>query len=541
MEPVDFPEWTELFEHYQEVKDSHLSDLFAETPNRCEIFSKSAAGLFIDYSKNRITPKTMQLLLSLADRIGLKNEIRRMFAGERINGTENRAVLHTALRNCSGNTVMFEGEDIMPAINDELQRMAILSGKIRSGEWMGFTGRKIKNIVNIGIGGSNLGPLMVYEALKYYTDRTLAIRFISNIDGTHFQEQTRDLNPEETLFIICSKTFTTQETMTNAESAKRWILAAMKDPQAVERHFLAISTNMVKVTDFGIDPNNMLQFWDWVGGRYSLTSVVGFSLMVALGEENFNRLREGFHTMDTHFQTIPLNENLPVLLALLGVWYNNFFGAQTIAILPYDQYLQKFSAYLQQCDMESNGKSVDRQGNIIKYQSGPIVWGEPGTDGQHAFYQLLHQGTKLIPCDFIGFANPLNEIGDHHQKLMANFIAQQEALAFGKNEAALQTENTPESLVPYKRFEGNRPSTCILANKLTPETLGALIALYEHKVFVQGIIWNIFSFDQWGVELGKELAKDILKEIKKGNSDELTHDPSTNSQIRYYLRNRSQN
>ena len=539
MGPVNLPVWRALLEHYQEIKDLHLVDLFTETPDRCKTFSLSAAGLFVDFSKNRITHKTMQLLLALAESMDLKNEIDRMFKAQRINETENRAVLHTALRNCSDNPVMFEGEDIMPAVNTELGRMAQLSEKITEGHWVGYTGKKLRNIVNIGIGGSNLGPLMVYEGLKFYTNRELTIRYISNIDPTHFKEQTLDLNPEETLFIVCSKTFTTQETMTNAESAKNWILNSMCDQQAIEKHFIAVSTARDKVEKFGINPQNMLQFWDWVGGRYSVTSAIGISLMLALGEDNFNRLRAGFHAMDTHFRTTPLDKNLPVLLALVGVWYNNFFGTQTLAILPYDQYLQEFSAYLQQCDMESSGKSIDRQGKEITYQSGPIIWGEPGTNGQHAFYQLLHQGTKLIPCDFIGFVNPLNDLSDHHQKLMANFFAQQEALAFGKSDTALQAENTPRYLIPYKRFGGNRPSTCIMAKKLTPESLGALIALYEHKVFVQGVIWNIFSFDQWGVELGKQLASGILQEIKAGQLNESAHDASTNLQINYYLQNRT--
>jgi len=540
MTPVETPEWAALTEHFQEIKEVHLSDLFAENPNRFEDLSTSAVGLFVDYSKNRITQKTIQQLLALAERMNLESEIDRMFAGERINHTENRAVLHTALRNCSNEPVTIEGEDVMPAINSVIQRMEKISNQINSGDWTGITGKRIKNIINIGIGGSDLGPSMVYEALKYYSNRALTIRFISNIDATHYVEQLRDLNPEESLFIVSSKSFTTQETMTNAESAKKWLLDSVKNKDAIRKHFIAVSTNREQVQQFGIDPNNMLEFWDWVGGRYSLTSAIGISLMIALGKTHFSQLRMGFHRMDKHFQSAPLHENLPVLLALIGIWYNNFFGTQTSAILPYDQYLQRLPAYLQQCDMESNGKGTDRNGHPITYQSGPVIWGEPGTNGQHAFYQLLHQGTKVIPCDFIGFVNPLNNIGDHHPILMSNFFAQQEALAFGKSKNTLIAEETPERLLPFKQFEGNRPSTCIMANKLTPESVGSLIALYEHKIFVQGIIWNIYSFDQWGVELGKQLAANILQEINTGKSSQLTHDGSTNSQIRFYLQNLSE-
>ncbi|MBU3914825.1 glucose-6-phosphate isomerase [bacterium] len=466
-----------------------------------------------------------------------EKEIEQMFSGARINRTENRSVLHVALRNCSNIPFLLEGKDVMPDVNEVLEKMDKLSEKISSGEWKGYSGKRIRNIINIGIGGSDLGPVMVYEALKFYSNRELTLRYISNVDATHFAEQLKGLNPEETLFIIASKTFTTQETMTNANSAKNWLLNIAKTDSAVRHHFIALSTNLEKVKEFGIEPENMLGFWDWVGGRYSLTSAIGFSLMIALGSENFHRLRAGFHKMDVHFQKTPLNRNLPVLMGLIGIWYNNFFEAQTQAILPYDQYLHRFPAYLQQCDMESNGKSIDRNGKKVDYQTGPVIWGEPGTNGQHAFYQLIHQGTKLIPCDFIGFAKSLNPIGDHHQILMANFFAQQEALAFGKSRSDLEKENTPSELIPYKLFEGNRPSTCIMAKELTPEVLGSLIALYEHKIFVQGIIWDIFSFDQWGVELGKQLASKILPELKSKEKTQFFHDTSTNRLIKYYLIN----
>ncbi len=537
MKTSELPEWASLEEHYQEIQSVSLSEFFRNDPDRVEKMTFEDAGLYLDFSKNRVTQKTLELLLKLAEAQELKKEIDNMFSGERINKTENRAVLHVALRNCSNTPFLLEGKDVMPGINEILKKMENLSEKISSGEWKGFSGKKIRNIINIGIGGSDLGPVMVYEGLKHYSNRELTLRYISNIDATHFAEQLKGLNPEETLFIIASKTFTTQETMTNAESARTWLLNAAKTDLAVKHHFVALSTNLEKVKAFGIAPDNMLEFWDWVGGRYSLTSAIGFSLMIVLGIENFHRLRAGFHKMDVHFQKTPFERNLPVLMGLIGIWYNNFFKTQTQAVLPYNQYLHRFSAYLQQCDMESNGKSVDRDGFEVDYQTGSVIWGEPGTNGQHAFYQLIHQGTKLIPCDFIGFAKSLNPIGDHHQKLMANFFAQQEALAFGKSRSDLEREKTPHELIPFKLFEGNRPSTCIMSQKLTPEVLGSLIALYEHKIFVQGIIWNIFSFDQWGVELGKQLATRILPELKEKDETCLAHDLSTNNLIKYWIQN----
>jgi len=527
-------EWSALFDHFSKIKKQSIQELFSNDSNRVDKLVVEEVGLYVDFSKNRLTDQTLELLIDLGRASGLKNEIERMFSGQTINVTENRPVLHTALRNCSSTPVWLNGENIMPEINRVLHQMANFADRVRSGDWKGYTGKRIVNIVNIGIGGSDLGPAMVYEALKHYSKRELVFRFVSNIDSAHLIEQLMGLNPEETLFIIASKTFTTQETMTNAHSAKEWVLASMKDPAAVEKHFVALSTHTGRVQDFGIDPQNMFEFWDWVGGRYSLTSAIGLSLMIALGSDNFNQLRQGFYQMDQHFRYTDFQQNLPVLLALIGIWYNNFFGCETQAILPYSQYLQRFPAYLQQCDMESNGKSVDRKGNVVDYQTGPIIWGEPGTNGQHAFFQLIHQGTKLIPCDFIGFAKPLTNLGDHHFKLMSNFFAQQEALAFGKNETDLRNENIVESLIPFRRFEGNRPSTCIMAKQLTPEVLGSLIALYEHKTFVQGVIWDIFSFDQWGVELGKQLAANILPELTKDRSMRLTHDASTNKQIQYF-------
>ena len=529
-------QWRLLSEHFQQIKSVHLRYLFAEDPKRAEQMTLNAAGLFLDYSKNRIIDKTLLLLLDLAREAELEAEIERMFAGKRINQTEDRPVLHVALRNPIGTPYIVDGVDLMPDVNEELQKMERLSQKISSGQWMGYTGKPVKNIVNIGIGGSDLGPMMVYEALQAYTNRSLNFRFISNIDATHLTEQLRDLKAEETLFLIASKTFTTQETMTNAVSAKEWLLKQLKNESAIGQHFIAISTNKDKVTEFGIKPENMLTFWDWVGGRYSLTSAIGFSLMIALGVENFHILRKGFHSMDQHFRKAPLGENMPVILGLLGVWYNNFFGTQTHAVLPYDQYLSRFPAYLQQCDMESNGKSIDRDGLPVSYQTGPIIWGEPGTNGQHAFFQLIHQGTKLVPCDFIGFAKSLHPIGDHHNILMANFVAQQEALAFGKESHHLKAENIPEKLIPFQTFEGNRPSNCIMAEKLSPETLGSLISLYEHKIFVQGIIWNIFSFDQWGVELGKQLAKKILPVLNGTQALPDAHDASTRNLLNYLLK-----
>ncbi|MDH5560989.1 MAG: glucose-6-phosphate isomerase [Deltaproteobacteria bacterium] len=536
MNPTKLKEWETLQEHFKEIKELHLKDLFNQDKQRADLFSIESCGLFVDYSKNRVNERTMKLLFELAERLDLRNEIARMFNGEKINRTEDRPVLHVALRNCSDRQYLVDGIDVMEDVNRVITKMERFSDAIRDQSFRGFTNKPIKNLVNIGIGGSDLGPLMVYESLKHYSLKSLRLRFVSNVDATHFIEQTMDLDPEETLFIIASKTFTTQETMTNAQNAKVWLLKKLKDPNAVKKHFVALSTNYEKVTLFGIDPDNIFEFWDWVGGRYSLTSAIGLSLMIALGKEHFYRLRKGFQMMDDHFEKEPLPRNLPVILALLGLWYNNFFGCETHAILPYDQYMHRFPAYFQQGDMESNGKSVDRDGEALTYQSGPIIWGEPGTNGQHAFFQLIHQGTKLIPCDFIGFINSLHPDKDPHQKLMANFFAQQEALAFGKTNEQLKAENTREDIIPFKVFSGNRPSTCVLANKLTPETLGSLIALYEHKIFVQGILWNIYSFDQWGVELGKQLASRILPELKKTSPIAEDHDGSTKNLIDYFLK-----
>ncbi len=531
-------EWKRLIELSNEMKKTTLKTMFNSESNRANIYTVEDCGLYFDYSKNLINEKVMQSLLTLAKKANLKKEIHSMFNGEKINKTENRSVLHTALRNPKNKKLQISDNNITLDVHTVLKQMANFSNSISDQSWKGHTGKPIKNIVNIGIGGSDLGPVMVYESLKFYSNRNLNIKFISNIDGTHFCETVRDLNPEETLFIICSKTFTTQETMTNANSAKSWLLKSLKNPSAIAKHFVAVSTNTEAVKEFGINTDNMFVFWDWVGGRYSLTSAVGLSLMVALGEENFNKLLKGFHKMDCHFKETPLEKNIPVISALLGIWYNNFFNAQSHAILPYDQYLHRFPAYFQQGDMESNGKSVDRNGNNISYETGPIIWGEAGTNGQHAFYQLIHQGTKLIPCDFIGFAQPLNKLGDHHNILMSNFFAQQEALAFGKDIKQLKDEGVPENLIPFKLFSGNKPTNCIMAKKLTPEVLGSLIAMYEHKIFTQGIIWNIFSFDQWGVELGKQLANKILPELSDNQKlDEHTHDSSTYSQISFYLNN----
>ncbi len=517
--------WQKLQTHYAKTKEQSLRELFSQDPARAETFSLQAGDWYLDYSKNRITTETLRLLLQLPEEVHLKEAIASMFAGKPINTTENRSVLHVALRNRSKKAILVNGQDVMPEVKAVLDQMAVFSDKIRMGEWKGYTGKPIKNIINIGIGGSDLGPVMVYEALKYYTDRSLTVRFVSNIDATHFVEAVQGLNPVETLFIIASKTFTTEETMTNAASAREWMLDALHDPAAIARHFVAVSTNTEKVKAFGIDPANMFVFWDWVGGRYSVTSAIGLPVMIAIGPDNFTAFLEGFHAMDRHFATAPFAQNMPVIMALLGIWYNNFFGAETYALLPYDQYLHRFPAYFQQGDMESNGKSVTKDGKKVSYQTGPIVWGEPGTNGQHAFYQLLHQGTKLVPADFIGFARPLNELNDHHQKLMANFLAQPEALAFGKNAEEVRNEGVGSSLIPHKVFTGNRPSNTLLAKKLTPKSLGQLIALYEHKIFVQGVIWNINSFDQWGVELGKVLAKKILAELTENTVS--NHDSST--------------
>ncbi|QBG46557.1 glucose-6-phosphate isomerase [Verrucomicrobia bacterium S94] len=528
-------EWKALEAHFADAKDVHLRDLFTD-PARADAFTLQAEDLRLDYSKNRITAETMEKLLALAESADLKKWIEAMFTGEKINATENRAVLHVALRAPKDAVIEVDGENVVPKVHAVLDQMSEFSNLVRSGTWKGFTGKKIKNVVNIGIGGSDLGPVMAYEALKPYTQRDLNVVFVSNVDGTHIAEALRDLDAEETLFIVASKTFTTQETMTNAHTAREWCIEQLKDEKAIAKHFVALSTNSEAVSEFGIDTANMFEFWDWVGGRYSLTSAIGLPLMIAIGPENYRELLAGYHKMDTHFRTAPFAENMPVILALLGIWYNNFFGAESQAILPYDQYMSRFAAYFQQGDMESNGKSITRSGEKVEWQTGPIIWGEPGTNGQHAFYQLIHQGTKLIPCDFIGFCKSQNPIGDHHVKLMANFFAQTEALAFGKTREALEAEGVPPELIPHKTFEGNRPTNTIMAEKLTPSVLGQLVALYEHKIFVQGIIWDIYSFDQWGVELGKILAKAILPELE-GDS-ELAHDASTNALIEYFRANK---
>jgi len=526
--------WQDLQAHHDQIKDLHLRDLFQEDPVRAERFSCYAEDLWLDYSKNRITTDTLTLLVALAREAKLPDAIEAMFTGQKINRTEDRAVLHTALRTPRDRSVFVDGHNVIPDVHAVLDRMTAFAEAVRSGTWTGFTGKRIRNIVNIGIGGSDLGPVMAYEALKPYTARELTLRFVSNIDGTHVVEATRDLDPAETLFIVASKTFTTQETMTNAGTAKCWLLDTMHDEAAVAKHFVALSTNAKEVAKFGIDTTNMFTFWDWVGGRYSLPSAIGLPVMIAIGPQNFQALLAGMHTMDNHFRETPLAQNAPVLLALLGIWYNNFFQAQTHAILPYDQYLHRFAAYFQQGDMESNGKSTTREGQAVTIQTGPVIWGEPGTNGQHAFYQLIHQGTKLIPCDFIGFAQSHNPVGDHHVKLMANYIAQPEALAFGKTADELREEDVPAHVIPHKTFVGNRPTNTMLAKKLTPGVLGQLIALYEHKIFVQGIIWDILSFDQWGVQLGKVLANRILPELQAATEPDLQHDPSTNAVIRQF-------
>jgi glucose-6-phosphate isomerase len=530
--------WKKLERHYDEVRDVHLRELFREDRKRTEQFSLQSGFLRFDYSRNRITGETMDLLFSLARECEVETERDRMFAGEAINETEERAVLHTALRNVTGEPVFVDGHDVMPDVLSVQERMRNLSEQVRSGQWKGYTGKEIRAVVNIGIGGSDLGPVMVTEALRYYSHDSITVRFVSNVDDTHLVEALKDLDPEETLFIIASKTFTTQETMTNAESAKSWLLSKVGSPEAVERHFIALSTNLEGVKTFGIHPDNMFEFWDWVGGRYSLTSAIGLSIMISIGYENFHDLLTGFHAMDRHFQNEPLERNIPVIMALLGVWYNNFFGCETHAVLPYDQYLSRLPAYLQQADMESNGKYVNREGEPVRWQTGPVIWGEPGTNGQHAFYQLIHQGTKLIPADFIAFAEPLHGLGDHHEKLLANFLAQTEALALGKTEEEVRAEGVEESLVPHKVFQGNRPTSSFLFSKLTPFNLGYLVAAYEHKIFTQGIIWDIYSFDQWGVELGKVLAKGILPDLLSEGKIE-SRDSSTREMINFYRRHRS--
>ncbi len=528
--------WKALEEHYQKVRDLHLRTLFADDPGRGERFALEAAGIYLDYSKNRITDETLRLLLALAEDSGLRERIEAMFRGDKINVTENRAVLHVALRAPKEEAIFVDGENVVPEVHAVLDKMADFSNRVRSGAWRGYTGKRMRNIINIGIGGSDLGPSMAYDALRYFSDRSLTVRFVSNIDGNEFVEATRDLDPAETLFIVSSKTFTTLETLTNARSAREWCVQALGSEQAVAKHFVAVSTNTEEVEKFGIDTANMFEFWDWVGGRYSYDSAIGLSLMIAIGPERFREMLAGFHAMDVHFRTAPFERSLPVLLGLIGIWYNNFFGAETVAVLPYDHYLGRLPAYLQQLDMESDGKHVDLEGRPVNYQTGPIIWGQPGTNGQHAFYQLIHQGTKLIPCDFIGFCQALNPLGPHHDLLMANFFAQTEALAFGKTAEEVAAEGVPAFQVPHRTFEGNRPTNSILADRLTPETLGKLIALYEHKVFVQGTIWDIDSFDQWGVELGKVLANRIIPELQSTGEPRLAHDSSTNTLIRRYRR-----
>jgi glucose-6-phosphate isomerase len=530
------PAWKALQAHYQQIGDKHLRELFADDPTRGERYTAETGGIFLDYSKNRITDQTLKLLVGLAGETGLREKIEAMFRGEKINVTENRAVLHVALRAPRGESIVVDGEDVVPAVHAVLDKMSGFADRVRSGEWKGYTGKKIRNVVNIGIGGSDLGPVMAYEALKHYSQRDLVMRFVSNVDGTDFAEAVQDLNADETLFLVASKTFTTLETMTNAHSARDWALASLKDEKAIAKHFVAISTNAKEVGKFGIDTENMFGFWDWVGGRYSMDSAIGLSTMIAIGPKNFRAMLAGFHAMDEHFRTTPFEKNLPVLLGLLTVWYTDFFDAQTVAILPYEQYLKRFPAYLQQLTMESNGKHVTLDGSKVNYATGPIYWGEPGTNGQHSFYQLIHQGARLIPCDFIGFYKTLNPLGRHHDMLMANVFAQAEALAFGKTAAEVKAEGVAEALIPHKVFEGNRPSNTILADSLTPEVLGKLIALYEHSVFTQGAIWNIDSFDQWGVELGKVLATRILGELE--GATEPAHDSSTNSLIKRYRANK---
>ena len=529
------PAWKALAEHSKEIRKLHLRELFASDSIRGEKLVAEGAGLFVDYSKNRVTETTLKLLRQLAEECDVRGRIDAMFRGEKINTTEKRAVLHVALRAPKNATILLDGKNVVPAVHDVLDKMATFSNRIRSGEWVGHTGKRIRNIVNIGIGGSDLGPVMAYEALRHYTDRSLTFRFVSNIDGTDFVEATRDLDPAETLFIVSSKTFTTLETMTNAQTARDWLLKGLGgDNAAVARHFVAVSTNAEKVSAFGIDTDNMFGFWDWVGGRYSMDSAIGLSTMLAIGPDNFRSMLDGFHQMDEHFRTAPFNQNLPILLGLLTVWYTDFFDAQTVAVLPYEQYLKRFPAYLQQLTMESNGKHVTLDGKQVNYDTGPVYWGEPGTNGQHSFYQLIHQGTRLIPCDFIAFGHALTPLGRHHDMLLSNVFAQAEALAFGKTAEQVRAEGTPKWLVPHRVFEGNRPSNVILADRLTPEVLGKLVALYEHSVFTQGAIWNINSFDQWGVELGKALAQRIIPELEASSEQELKHDSSTNNLIRRY-------
>jgi len=526
--------WKALAGHQGGARDLHLRELFAADPNRGERLALEAAGLYLDYSKNRVTDETLRLLFQLAREAGLRERISAMFNGEKINVTEQRAVLHVALRAARDTAIEVDGSDVVPGVHAVLHQMSEFALRVRGGAWRGYTGRRIRNIVNLGIGGSDLGPAMAYRALRPFADRELEVRFVSNLDGTDFVEATRDLDAAETLFVICSKTFTTLETLTNARSARRWLIEALGDKAAVARHFVAVSTNAPEVIAFGIDAANMFEFWDWVGGRYSCPSAIGLALMIAIGPERFHEMLAGFRAMDDHFRRAPFERNAPVILGLLGVWYTDFFGAETHAVLPYDQYLARFPAYLQQLDMESNGKRVDLEGNPVAYHTGPVVWGEPGTNGQHAFYQLLHQGTRLVPCDLIGFCETQNPVGPHHDLLMANLFAQSEALAFGKTEEEARAEGVPAHQLPHRIFPGNRPTNTILAQRLDPRTLGALVALYEHKVFVQGALWNVNSFDQWGVELGKALAGRIGPELASGAEPTLGHDSSTNALIRRY-------
>jgi glucose-6-phosphate isomerase len=533
------PEWAALQEHYQKIKEGHLRQLFADDPKRGERLTAEAVGLYFDYSKHRVTDETIRLLVQLTEACGLRERIDAMFRGDKINITEERAVLHVALRAPKGRSILVDGEDVVPQVHQVLDHMAEFATQVRSGAWKGHTGKRIRHVINIGIGGSDLGPVMAYEALKAYSARDMTFRFVSNVDGTDFAEATRDLDPAETLFIISSKTFTTLETMTNAHTARDWSLRALVDEKAIAKHFVAVSTDVPEVTKFGIDTANMFGFWDWVGGRYSMDSAIGLSTMLAIGPDHFRAMLAGFHAMDEHFRTAPFERNLPVLMGLLAIWYNNFFGAQTVGVFPYEQYLKRFPAYLQQLTMESNGKHVTLDGASVDYQTGPIFWGEPGTNGQHSFYQLIHQGTKLIPCDFIGFCQTLNPLGQHHDLLMANVFAQTEALAFGKTPEEVKAEGTPDWLVPHRTFDGNRPTSTILAERLAPETLGTLVALYEHSVFTQGTLWHIDSFDQWGVELGKVLASRIVPELESPSEPRLAHDSSTNALIRRYRRLRA--
>jgi glucose-6-phosphate isomerase len=528
------PAWQALVAHYQQRRPAHLRRLFADDPGRGERFVAEGAGLSLDYSKHLITAETLGLLLQLADEADLRARIDAMFRGDKINVTEDRAVLHVALRAPRDASILVDGENVVAGVHAVLDRMADFSNRVRGGAWSGHTGRRIRNVINIGIGGSDLGPVMAYEALRWYADRSMTFRFVSNVDGTDFAEASRDLDPAETLFVISSKTFTTLETMTNARTAREWCVRGLGDERAVAKHFVAVSTNAEEVARFGIDTANMFGFWDWVGGRYSMASAIGLSTMLAIGPDGFRELLAGFHAMDEHFRTAPFERNLPVIVGLLGVWYADFFGAETVAVLPYDQYLKRFPAYLQQLTMESNGKHVTLDGTPVEYQTAPIYWGEPGTNGQHSFYQLIHQGTRLIPCDFIGFCQTLNPTGNHHDILMANLFAQSEALAFGKTREEVEAEGTPDWLVPHRAFEGNRPSSTILADRLTPATLGTLVALYEHAMFTQGVIWGIDSFDQWGVELGKVLAGRIIPELESAGAPPLAHNSSTNGLIRRY-------